>query len=42
MKEIEETKVSIVNKETEAEQLEEAHRIQIKSYLQKVKHLEYE
>lgn len=42
IKEMEELKIMIVNKETEAEQLEDGHRIQIKSYQQKVKHLEYE
>ncbi|KAM3132436.1 hypothetical protein pb186bvf_015395 [Paramecium bursaria] len=42
LKEIEEFQIKIVNKETEAESLEDAHRIQIRSYLQKVKHLEYE
>ena len=40
--EMDDNKVRIVNRETEAENLEESHRIQIKSYLQKVKHLEYE
>ncbi|CAD8078000.1 unnamed protein product [Paramecium sonneborni] len=42
LSEIQELNIKIVNKETEAEQLEETHRIQLKSYLQKVKHLEYE
>lgn len=40
--EIEECKVRIANKETEAEQLEEGHRVEVKVYLQKVKHLEYD
>ncbi|KRX02737.1 hypothetical protein PPERSA_02227 [Pseudocohnilembus persalinus] len=41
-KEIDEIKVKVVNKETEAEQLEEEHRVEVKVYLQKVKHIEYE
>ena len=40
--EIEESKIKIANKETEAEQLEENHRVEVKVYLQKVKHLEYD
>jgi len=39
---IEESKIKIANKETEAEQLEENHRVEVKVYLQKVKHLEYD
>jgi len=41
-KEIDETRVKISNKDTEAEQLEEGHRVEVKVYLQKVKHLEYD
>jgi len=41
-KEIDECKVNIANKDTEAEQLEESHRVEVKVYLQKVKHLEYD
>lgn len=36
LQEIQELQIKIVNKETEAEQLEEQHRVQIKSYEQKV------
>jgi len=41
-KEIDEAGVKITNQESEAEQLEENHRVEVKVYLQKVKHLEYD
>ena len=42
LKEIAEVKTRIANKETEAEEKENKHRIDVKVFLQKVKHLEYE
>ncbi|KAL4463071.1 hypothetical protein ABPG74_007072 [Tetrahymena malaccensis] len=42
LKEISEVKTKISNKETEAEEKESKHRIDVKVFLQKVKHLEYE
>lgn len=42
LKEIEEVKTKVSNKETEAEDKETKHRIDVKVFLQKVKHLEYE
>lgn len=41
-KEIDEVETKVRNKETEAEKLEDEHRVDVKVYLQKVKHLEYE
>jgi len=41
-KEIDEARVNITNQETEAQQLEDNHRVEVKVYLQKVKHLEYD
>jgi len=41
-KETDEVETKIRNKETEAEKLEDEHRVDVKVYLQKVKHLEYE
>ena len=41
-KDIDEIKVKILNFETDQEREEEAHRVEVKVYLQKVKHLEYE
>ena len=40
--EIKETEAEIKNFDTEMQQLEEAHRAEIKVYVQKVKHIEYE
>ena len=41
-KEIDELHKKIMNKETEAEKLETEHRVEVKAFLQKVKHLEYD
>lgn len=41
-KEIDELQKKIMNKETEAEKLEEDHRVEVKAFLQRVKHLEYD
>mmetsp|Transcript_28687 Transcript_28687/g.33127 ORF Transcript_28687/g.33127 Transcript_28687/m.33127 type:complete len:468 (+) Transcript_28687:32-1435(+) len=41
-KEIDELQKKIMNKETEAEKLEEDHRVEVKAFMQKVKHLEYD
>lgn len=40
--EISNLKIEIVNKETEAEELERNHNVEVKLYLQRVKHLEFE
>jgi hypothetical protein len=40
--EYDDCRVKIANKETELEQLEDNHRVEVKVYLQKVKHLEYD
>ena len=40
--EIKETEAEIKNYDTEMQKLEEAHRAEIKVYIQKVKHIEYE
>lgn len=40
--EIKETEAEIKNFDTKMQELEEAHRVEIKVYMQKVKHLEYE
>jgi len=40
LKECEELENNNTNTETEMEQLEDAHRIELKVYVQKVKHLE--
>jgi hypothetical protein len=37
-----ETEAEIKNFDTKMQDLEEAHRVEIKVYMQKVKHLEYE
>lgn len=42
VKEIEEIGVQVLNKETDMENLETNHRVEVKVYLQRVKHLEYE
>jgi growth arrest-specific protein 8 len=41
LKENDELKTKVVNKESEMEKMEEEHRIDVKVYLQKVKHLEF-
>jgi hypothetical protein len=40
--EIKETEAEVKNFETKMQEIEEHHRVEIKVYLQKVKHLEYE
>jgi growth arrest-specific protein 8 len=40
--EIKETEAEIKNFDTEMQKMEEAHRAEIKVYIQKVKHIEYE
>jgi predicted nuclease with TOPRIM domain len=40
--EIKETEAEVKNFDTEMQKLEEAHRSEIKVYIQKVKHIEYE
>ena len=40
--EIKETEAEIKNYDTEMQKMEEAHRAEIKVYIQKVKHIEYE
>ena len=40
--EIKESEAEIKNFDTKMQELEEAHRVEIKVYIQKVKHLEYE
>ena len=40
--EISENESEIKNFDTKMQELEEAHRVEIKVYMQKVKHLEYE
>ena len=40
--EIKETDSEVKNFDTKMQELEEAHRVEIKVYIQKVKHLEYE
>jgi predicted nuclease with TOPRIM domain len=40
--EIKETEAEIKNFDTDMQKLEEAHRAEIKVYIQKVKHIEYE
>jgi len=42
LQEIEEQRRSFTNKSTEAEVLEQDHRVEVKVYMQKVKHLEYD
>ncbi|OMJ76056.1 hypothetical protein SteCoe_24661 [Stentor coeruleus] len=39
---VEETKSLIRNKDTEMEKLEDDHRVEVKVYMQKIKHLEYD
>jgi len=34
--------MGLTNKESEAEKAEEDHRVEVKVYMQKIKHLEYE
>jgi hypothetical protein len=41
-KEVDELKIQISNKETEAQKLEEDHQMEVRVYLHKVKQLEYE
>jgi hypothetical protein len=40
--EIKETESEIKNFDTKMQELDDAHRVEIKVYMQKVKHLEYE
>jgi len=40
--EIREHEAEVKNFDTKMQELEEAHRVEIKVYMQKVKHLEYE
>jgi len=42
MKDSDELRFQVQNKNTEAEQLETDHRVEVKVYMQKVKHLEYD
>ena len=41
-KEVEEISSRIQNKDTEMEQMQDHHRVEVKVYMQKIKHLEYD
>ena len=41
-KDLEDIKAQVMNKDTEMERLEENHRVEVKVYTQKIKHLEYD